>query len=317
MVYKYAGVMENMERGADLEGPGGIYYVRVSARLFAPFFSATVFRPKRRGAWRIRTEPFDCRCAQYSYAPQTRDGDWYSRSEASLSGSIELVCPVSDTDSPNPIRAKIRISRRPAHVAIKWLDGGDSRRKLSARTPEGACEWYSVVYDVSVFDTDIRARYWRAFIDNDPAPCPSRHASNVETNTTTRDTEKSEFLAAQERTGRAPTLTDPQGGDGEKESSHSHSTNQSWGYGGDWNGSRWHGRTQVGDWWGNYQQGENDEASASGHDLWADYPIETPRNEKDPIAPNETHPSAKVSPVNDTQPPLSIMCPTILNCHGL
>ena len=67
-VYKVDGALGNKTRGAFLAGPDGIYFVRLSARSFAPFLSVTAYQLARRGAWGLRTEPFDYRAAQNSGA---------------------------------------------------------------------------------------------------------------------------------------------------------------------------------------------------------------------------------------------------------
>ena len=173
-MYKFAGLLENTSRGADLEGLDGIFYTRLSARLFAPFFSVTVFQPNRRQAWRLRTEPFDYRNAQHSGALVPRDGEWYTRSAVSLEGDMELVCPTSDTDLPSLISVRAKLSWWPAHATFTWLDGGSGFQKLSARPPEECkSEWISVAYDDTVFTDEDRKRFPRAFLTQ-PIPAPPR-----------------------------------------------------------------------------------------------------------------------------------------------
>ena len=166
--------MENSARGTDQEGPNGIYCARLSARMFAPFFSAAAYRPARRGAWRLRTEPFDYRCAHHSGARVPRDGEWYSRPWVALVGDLELRCPVSDTDLQAPIRAHARISWWPAHATFTWIDGGVGFQKLPARRKEdSAIGWISGAYGDTVFTAEVRAQYHRAFL-TEPTPCPAK-----------------------------------------------------------------------------------------------------------------------------------------------
>ena len=155
---------------------------------FLRFFSAAVYHPARRGAWRLRTEPFDYRNAQHSGALLLRGGEWYSRSWASLAGDLELCCPTSDPDLPNPITAHARISWWPARATFTWLDGGMGFQKLSARPLENSpSEWITVPYDDTVFSQDIRHRFPRAFL-TEPIHCPPKP---TETTAPNSDTAKS------------------------------------------------------------------------------------------------------------------------------
>ena len=172
-MYKFQGLLENKSRWADLEGPDGIYFVKISARMFAPFFAVTVYQPRRRGAWRLVTEPFDYRAAQHSGALEPRDGPWYSRSEVTLHGDMALTCPESDPDLPTTITVIMRISWWPVHVAATWLDGGEGFQKLSARPKENTpCDWRLITYDDSVFTDEDRRRFPAAFVDSIPCPPP-------------------------------------------------------------------------------------------------------------------------------------------------
>ena len=101
-----------------------------SARgFFAPFFSVAVYQPYRRQAWRLVTEPFDYRRAQHSGALVPRDGEWFPRSDTRLRGDLDLRIPSSDTDLPDPITVRARISWWPAHVTLTWLYGGRGYQK--------------------------------------------------------------------------------------------------------------------------------------------------------------------------------------------
>ena len=103
-LYKYSGIMENSHRDYAPEDTGGLFFVKLSARMFCPLFSRTVYCPSRRGAWRLQTEPFDYRAAQHSGALVPRSGPWFSRSWVNLVGDLALLSPAPpDTDIPDPI----------------------------------------------------------------------------------------------------------------------------------------------------------------------------------------------------------------------
>ena len=161
-MYKFRGQLGKKSRLADLEGPGGIYFVKISARMFAPFFAVTVYRPRRRGARRLVAEPFDYRAAQHSGVLEPRDSPWYSRSEVTLRRDTALTSPDSDPDLPATIAVIMRISWWPVHVAATWLDGGEGFQKLSARPKENA-----FTYLLMAIVTAFQARSWNLFL----SPC--------------------------------------------------------------------------------------------------------------------------------------------------
>ena len=257
--------MFNQAPGTDLEGPNGIYYMRMSARLFAPFFSVTVYQPARRGAWRLRTPPFDYRNAQHSGALIPRDGEWYTRSWINLEGDLSLACPTSDPDLPTLITARARLSWWPAHATVTWLDGGEGFQKLSARPPEEKrSEWISVEYDDTVFDQDTRDRFPRAFTA--PTPCPSKPLGTANQ----APPNKSD-----------PPITDEGKPGKEVERSHSSEDTESE-YSNDWwEGSWWHG-----DWYPNTwsQQSQPKPTEWKFTESWAEAPLETPRPMRDETA---------------------------------
>ena len=117
-----------MKGEADIDGPGGIYFARLSAPMFPPSFIFAAYQPARRGAWRLQVPVFDYRAAQNSGALEPRDGPWYSRSELNLVGPLGILWPVSAAGLPGPIGANIRLSRFPAHVTFTWQDGGAYRK---------------------------------------------------------------------------------------------------------------------------------------------------------------------------------------------
>ena len=258
--------MFNRSPGTDLEGPNGIYYMRMSARLLAPFFSVTVYQPARRGAWRLRTPPFDYRNAQHSGALMPRDGEWYSRSWINLEGDLSLMCPTSDPDLPTLITARSRLSWWPVHATVTWLGGGEGFQKLPARPPEEKrIEWISAEYDDAVFDQDTRNRFPRAFTA--PTPRPPKPLGTA----TQAPPDKSD-----------PPITDKgkQGKEGER--SHSSADTESE-YSNDWReGSWWHGDWYPQDWSQASQWKPNDWNVTESR---ADVPLETPRPKRDETAP--------------------------------
>ena len=281
--------MFNQVPGTDLEGPNGIYYVRLSARLFAPFFSVTVYQPSRRGAWRLRTEPFDYRNAQHSGALIPRDGEWFSRSWINLEGDLSLACPTSDPDLPTLITARARLSWWPAHATFTWLDGGEGFQKLSARPPEEKrSEWISVEYDDTVFDQDTRDRFPRAFTT--PTPCPPKP---VET----------PVQAPSDKSDPPITVTEGKG----KEVERSHSSNDTESdYTNDWwnEGGWWHDNWTSSHWNAPIDESRN---VWSSHEFWADVPLETPRRDLNPPSPKSTQVTDTPKTVPNEQLPQSLV----------
>ena len=266
-VYKFSGLVTNQNPVTDLEGPNGIYFLRLSTRMFAPFFSVTVFQPHRRQAWRLCTEPFDYRHAQHSGALIPSGGEWYSRSWVALEGDLDLVCPDGDPDLPRLISARVKISWWPAHVTLTWLDGGSGFQKLSARPVENdPSEWVSMLYDESVFTDRHRRDFPRAFLTQ-PEPVPQRP----------KDTEPS----------KNPPITVTEEPKKKEDSHSSHDTESDYDNGWYDKAGWWH--------WDWSQPAERHE------DEWADAPIDTPRPK--PRTPRMTDPIPDQSPNNDTEQP--------------
>ena len=188
------------------------------------------------------------------------------------------MCPVGGADLPHSIRARARISWWPAHFTLTWLDGGDSYQKISARPREGACERYSIEYYDSVFDTDVRAQYWRAFL-TEPAPCPSR-PQETKTSTEPASAQTTEPPPASPPEKAPPVSTEPAPSQSLEEektpmSEHSHSTNHTGtDYENDWREPRdWEYRND----WRNGNQGEWSESRHWTNQERANETLDTPR----------------------------------------
>ena len=297
-LYKYAGLMENSHRDYDPEALDGIFFVKLSARMFSPKFSCTVYSPSRRGAWRLQTEPFDYRAAQHSGALVPRGGEWYSRSWTNLFGDLALICPVPpDTDLPNPISCHARLSWWPAHATFTWLDGGHGFQKISARPEEDtASEWISVPYDDTVFTAEMRNRYPGAFTAPVPVPLrPSEPAPGTEPSVATQ-------VDNPPITVTAVKSTEPENSPSSEvtESDYDYAWwNHGW-YGHDWSGGQeWNNHGWSGD------HGEwHTVIAADWKANWADAPPDTPRKEVEEPAPRKQMsptdppvPSPQLSPI--------------------
>ena len=64
-MYKYEGICHG---AASRDSWGGIYHVRICARLFSPFCSVAVSFPLRMAEWRLKSDVFDYRAAAISGA---------------------------------------------------------------------------------------------------------------------------------------------------------------------------------------------------------------------------------------------------------
>ena len=136
---------------------GGVYRVRIVARMFPSFCSVEDQRPLRRQSWRLKSEVSDYRAAQISGAVESADGSWYSRREGRTLGELPLWFPETP-DLPSLINVEIRLARFPAHASVVWEEGCPYR-KPPTRPPEGSPSvWYDVDYDPEVFTADIRRR---------------------------------------------------------------------------------------------------------------------------------------------------------------
>ena len=296
-LYKFSGLVTNQSPVTDLEGPNGIWYMRLSTRMFAPFLCVTVYQPHRRAAWRLKTEPFDYRHAQHSGALIPTGGEWYSRSWVALEGDLELICPDGDPDMPRLISARIKISWWPAHVTLTWLDGGSGFQKLSARPQENdPSTWITVPYDDTVFTDQMRRDFPRAFLTQ-PEPCPPRPSDTAPKT----DTEPP-------KTPPIPVTVETSQ---KKEDSHSSAGTES-DYDNEWSengGGWWHC-----DWYSSHwNQQEWSPPEWTHEPSWADAPIETPRPTSD--APPITEPSPDSSPHTDTEklPETIIQQPIVTN----
>ena len=128
--------MENASQNVGVGGVGGIYFVRISARMFAPVLSFAAISPTRKAAGRLIAEFFDYRAAQNSGALKPREGEWESRPSVGLSGDLELTRPPSAAELPDTIFERAKLSWWPALVTFIWGDGGLAYQMLSARPPD-------------------------------------------------------------------------------------------------------------------------------------------------------------------------------------
>ena len=163
--------MENRSRCVTADMIDGLYYVRIAVRMFNPFLAITAQSPVRKQARRMVTEFFDYRAAQYSEALAPKGEEWTSRSDIQLEGDLRLLRPSPCDEMPDHIPVRARLSWWPAHVAFTWCNGNDVWQKLSARPPQGECEWSSTEYSDELFTDTDRAVYPEAFT---VAPCPAK-----------------------------------------------------------------------------------------------------------------------------------------------
>ena len=298
--------MENSHRDHNPESLDGLFFVKLSARMFSPLFSCTVYSPSRRGAWRLQTEPFDYRAAQHSGALVPRGGEWYSRSWVNLFGDLSLICPAPpDTDLPDPISCHARLSWWPAHATFTWLDGGRGFQKLSARPDEdSASEWISVPYDESVFTDEIRARFPGAFTD--PIPVPSRPTDTAPGTESAAKTGNVDTAPTAKAPKESPPIPVTEAKPTEQENSpSSHDTESDYNH--EWWNHGWHGHSWSDgqEWTGHSWSGDHGEwhtvTAAEWKTNWADAPPDTPR------ITEKTSLQAQAQPIDppDTTPPLS------------
>ena len=288
--------MENSHRDYSPEDTDGLLFVKLSARMFSPLFSCTVFSPSRRRAWRLQTEPFDYRAAQHSGALVPRGGEWYSRSWINLFGDLSLILPTPpDTDIPDPITCRARLSWWPAHATFTWLDGSRGFQKISARPEEDtASEWIPVAYDEDVFTDEIRARYPRAFTE--PTPVPLRPVDTAASTAPSASTPQ-----------ESPPITVTEAKPTEQEDSRSSSVTED-DYNYEWWNHGWYGHS-----WSKGEEGNNNNWSGDHGDWnavtehewktsWADTPPDTPRKPKENPSPKTVNPEPNV-----TNPPTPLI----------
>ena len=201
-MYKYEGYCHGIEHGQELDEMswGGIYHVRICARMFEPFCSFTVSCPHRRTAWRLKSDVFDYRAAGSSGALDNPT-EWYSRCQERLIGDLDLACPPPPADVPDRLSPRIRISWFPSHVTAIW-EGGPYQ-KLSMRPPEGSPScWYVCEYDDKVFTEQFRLEHPSIFTAPVPATMPSPNESK-------RSSRKSDTPTEDSKTPDEPTDDHP------------------------------------------------------------------------------------------------------------
>ena len=171
MVYNLGGVVQSQEREKGPDHIGGIYYVRVTVRMFAPYCSIAAMCPKRRQGWRLTATAFDYRSAQTPKAILPRGCMLGPRFEESFFGDLARIIP-SDADLPCPLHIRARVDWWPDRFAASRLGGGDVYQMISLRPPDGECSWFEIDYDDTVSDEADRQRFALAFTH--PPAVPAR-----------------------------------------------------------------------------------------------------------------------------------------------
>ena len=249
-----------------------------------------------------KTEPFGYRSAQHSGAMGPVMGSGIHGRMPPCTETMIWLDPIRHRILPPLIAAYTRISWRPAHVALTWLDGGATYQKLPARPVEGPCCWQSAEYDATVFTDEIRRRYPGAFTADEVIPCPGRPASPPAPDEPTPAEPKEVTEPSAHSQGK--------GDDANSENSYStghgwesnysqgrwqdnHSGNRDWyGHG---RGTYWHKnvRGDANGWRSTYS-GWADAAAGN----WDEAPLDAPRCANDTAQPDPSRPSTS----NDGQP---------------
>ena len=147
-----------LAKPADAREPGHAYLVNFGLRLFRPTAWISLACPLTEKLWHFDTMALDFRASQNEFAMIPREGPWWSDSEVTLVGTVDLTSPLQGgtLGLPEQLFVTMRVSWSPAHCVVRFEEN-DILQKISFRPWQGTTAyWRRGTFDTNVFSREQR-----------------------------------------------------------------------------------------------------------------------------------------------------------------